>query len=437
MFSLKSLEKLLEKKSQISPKAPQKNLFRALGLGMITGAADDDPSAVGTFATAGAKIGPSFLWVAPVTLPMMYVVVYLSSKLGQVTGRGLFHVIRENYPRWLLYSTLIGVLIGNTIEAGADIGGMAAAVNLIVPIPSFIIVIIITMVILVLQIWGSYILIRNIFRWLALVLLAYIASALMAKPDLMTVLKGTFIPKIHFNREFLSMLVAIIGTTLSTYVFTWQSNQEVEEEKAQGRTKLSERRGATDEELRKSKLDIALGMFFSNIVMYFIILSTASTLFVSGKTDIQSAADAASALKPLAGNSASLLFTIGIIAVGFLAVPVMTTGAAYNLSQTYRWKHSLDARPSQAPKFYVAIAIFSLLAMAMNFFGINPMKALVFAAIVQGLTTPFLMLLLLLMTNKTRIMGERANSPGIKLLGWITTIVIFAASMGLVISWII
>jgi NRAMP (natural resistance-associated macrophage protein)-like metal ion transporter len=189
-----------------------------VGLGLITGAADDDPSAIGTYASAGAKFGPSFLWTAPVTFPMMFAVVYLSSKLGQVTGHGLFEVIRLNYSRWLLYPTLAGVLIGNTIEAGADIGGMAAALHLLLPVPQAAIVVGTTLAILALQIWGSYTLIRNIFRWLALVLLGYIASAILAKPELLPVLKGTLIPKISFNREFLSMLVAVIGTTLSAYL---------------------------------------------------------------------------------------------------------------------------------------------------------------------------------------------------------------------------
>lgn len=426
----------METKVQKKP-APRRNLLRTLGLGLITGAADDDPSAIGTYASAGAKLGPSFLWTAPFLFPMMFVVVYLSSKLGQVTGRGLFQVIRENYPRWVLHATLICVLIGNTIEAGADIGGMAAALNLFISIPGQIITVIITILILTLQIWGSYTLIRNIFRWLSIVLLAYVASAFLAKPELMVVLKGTFIPKFTFSREFMTLFVAVIGTALSAYIFTWQSNEEVEEEKAQGRNKLSERRGATDQELKKSQLDIAIGMFFSNLVMYFIILSTASTLFKNGSTDINSAAEAAKALQPLAGKAAGTLFALGIVAVGFLAVPVMTTGAAYDLSQAFRWKHSLNATPSQAPKFYVAIIFFTLAALAMNFIGINPMKALVFAGIVQGFSTPFLLLVILLMTSKPRIMGSRVNGVTTKLIGWITTIVVFAANIGLLLTWLI
>jgi NRAMP (natural resistance-associated macrophage protein)-like metal ion transporter len=380
-------------------------VFRSLGLGLITGAADDDPSAIGTYAAAGATFGPSFLWTAPVTFPMMFAVVYLSSKLGQVAGKGLFAVIREHYPRWLLFGSLIGVLIGNIVEAGADLGGMAAALNVIVPVSIGWIVFGVTLTILALQIWGSYTLIRNIFRWLALALLAYVGSAVLAKPELWPVLKGTFVPHIYFTKEFLSMLVAVIGTTLSAYLYTWQSNQDVEEDISMGRRRLTDRMGTTKEELRHSARDVTFGMFFSNIVMYFIILSTAATLFHAGKADINTAADAAQALRPLAGNAAGLLFAIGVIGVGFLAVPVMTIGAAYDLSQTFGWKHGLHVKPKEAKKFYIAITVFTFLAMGLNFFGINPMKALVWAGIVQGFSTPFLMLLVMLITNNRKIMG--------------------------------
>jgi NRAMP (natural resistance-associated macrophage protein)-like metal ion transporter len=316
-----------DKHSEQAREGKGSSVSRALGLGIITGAADDDCSAIGTYASAGAKFGPAILWTAPVTFPMMFAVVYLSAKVGQISGRGLFDVIRLHYSRWLLYPVLIGVLIGNTIEAAADIGGMAAAMNLLIPLPIPAIAVIVTLIILGFQIWGSYILIRNIFRWLALALFAYFGAAILARPELMPVLKGTFVPTIQFNAEFLSILVAIIGTTLSAYLYTWKSNEEVEEEIAQGRTRVREREGATRAELRSTRFDILIGMLFSNLMMYFIILATASTLHKSGQTDIETAAQAAEALRPLAGDAAAFLFTLGIVAVGFLAVPVMTTGA--------------------------------------------------------------------------------------------------------------
>lgn len=415
----------------------QGSAVRALGIGLIAGAADDDPSAIGTYATAGAKLGPGFLWTAPVTFPMMFAVVYLSAKLGQVAGKGLFEVIHDHYPKWLLYVTLVAVLIGNTIEAAADLGGMAAAITMFVPAPVSLVVVAVAATLVALQIWGSYTLIRNIFRWLALVLLAYVGAAWLAKPDLGAVLKGTFVPQFRSDEEFLSLLVAVIGTTLSAYLYTWQSNQEVEEEIAKGRTTLRQRQGTTTRELRHARRDILTGMFFSNLVMYFIILATASTLYKAGQHDISSATEAAEALRPLAGDAARILFAVGLIAVGFVAVPVMTTGAAYDLAQVLGWKHGLHAKLGQAKLFYAAIIGFTAVAAAMNFFGFNPMKALVWAGIVQGFSTPTLLFLIMLMTNRRSIMGERVNGLGINLLGWITTGAASAATIALVVTWIL
>jgi NRAMP (natural resistance-associated macrophage protein)-like metal ion transporter len=418
------------------PRPAPHGVFRSLGLGLITGAADDDPSAIGTYASAGAALGAGFLWTAPVTFPMMFAVVYLCSKLGQVAGQGLFAVIRQHYARWILYFFLATAVVGNVIEAGADIGGMAAALNLLVPIPSSWIVIIVAATLLALQIWASYTTIRNIFRWLALALLAYIASAVLGKPDLREVIRGTLIPSIHFDKDFLAMLVAVVGTTLSAYLYSWQSNQDVEEDISMGRRRLTDRIGTTKAELRHSARDIALGMFFSNIVMYFIILSTAATLFKAGKTDITSAAQAAQALRPLAGHAAALLFAAGVIGVGFLAVPIMTTGAAYDLCQSFGWKHGLHWKVAEAKKFYAAIAVFTVLATCLNFFGLNPMKALVYAGIAQGFSTPFLMLIVMLITNNRRIMRQWTNRPAINILGWLTTVAMFSATIGLIITLI-
>ncbi len=404
---------------------------------MVTGAADDDCSAIGTYASAGAQFGLSLLWMAPVTFPMMFAVVYLSSKLGQVTGKGLFQVVKENYPKWVLWPMLVGVLAGNTIEAGADIAGMAASLNVFVPVPSFLIVIAIATVIFLLQLLGSYTLIRNIFRWLALALFAYVGSGVLATPDPWQVLRGTLVPHIELSKDFLSILVAVVGTTLSAYLYTWQSNVEVEEKIAEGKTRLSERQGASEGDLKRSQRDIVLGMAFSNLIMYFIILSTGATLHKAGHTDVESAAQAAQALQPLVGSAAEFLFAIGVIAVGFLAVPVMTTGAAYDLSQAIGWKSSLHARPSEAKAFYALVAGFTLLAVLLNSLGFNPMKALVYAGIVQGFSTPPLMLFIALMTNDRRLMGDKVNSAWLNVLAWLTVVAIFAASIGLVVSWLL
>jgi Mn2+/Fe2+ NRAMP family transporter len=410
--------------------------FRAIGTGLITGAADDDPSAIGTYASAGAAFGPALLWIAPVILPMMYAAVYLSAKLGQVAGEGLFAVLRKYSPRWLLYPTLVAVLIGNTIEAGADIGGIAAAARVAVPLPHAAAVIGPAAIILALQIGGSYPLLRNVFRVLALSLLAYIPAAVLAHPDWARVLRQTATPVVRFDKPFLAMIVAIVGTTLSAYLYTWQSNEEVEEEIARGRTRLRERKGASDGELRRTRRDIIAGMLFSNVVMYFVMLSTSSALFHSGRTGIASAADAATALRPVAGNAAGLLFAIGVVGVGFLAVPVMTAGAAYDLCQTAGWDYGLSKKVGEAKRFYLTIAAFTALAAAMNFLGFDPMKALVAAGIVQGFSTPPLMLLILLITNNRKIMKSRTNGWAINLLGGATTLALFAATFGLIATWL-
>jgi NRAMP (natural resistance-associated macrophage protein)-like metal ion transporter len=410
--------------------------FRSLGLGLITGASDDDPAAIGTYAAVGASLGPSFLWTVPALLPMMYATVYLCSKLGQVAGEGLFAVIRRHYPRWLLFSMLGCAVIGNVIEAGADMGGMSAAINLLVPIPPRLMVVIIGIATAALQIMGSYNMLKTIFRWLALVLLAYVGAALLAKPDLAVVLRGTFIPHMRFDTHSISMLVAIIGTTLSAYLYSWQSNEEVEEDISLGKRRLTDRMGSTKDQLGHSRRDVALGMSFASLITYFIMLSTAATLFQAGKHDINTAADAARALAPVAGKLSEALFALGVFSVGFLAVPIMTTGAAYDLCQSLGWKHGLHYPPREVKRFNASIAVFTTVAVALNFVGINPMRALVFSSIVQGISTPFLMLLIMLITTNPRIMGRWINTRPLNVLGWLTTAAMFAASVALLITFV-
>jgi Mn2+/Fe2+ NRAMP family transporter len=410
-------------------------LLRAVGSGVITGAADDDPSAIGTYASAGAEFGLTFLWIAPVVLPMMYVVVYLSAKLGRVYGKGLFAVIRDQYPRWLLYPMMIGAIAGNLIEAAANLGGIGASLNLLVPIPIPVIVALAALGILMLQLWGSYALLRDIFKWLALALFAYVAAAVMAKPNLHEVLRGTLIPSIKFNGEFLSMIVACLGTSLSAYIYTWQSNQEIEEQIEEGKRTVAQRRGVSESELGRTRRDVMIGMAFSNLILYFIILATGSTIHNSGKAGIESAADAAAALEPLAGEGAKMLFALGVVGVGFLAVPVMTTGAAYDLAQGLGRPSSLNAKPREAPLFYFTIVVVTLLAVTLNLLGFNPMKALVWSGIVQGFSVPPLLLLMMLMTNDRNVMGERVNSRLTNILGGITTSATFCATGGLIVSW--
>jgi len=331
---------------------------------------------------------------------------------------------------------LVTAVVGNIIEAGADIGGIAAALQLVIPLPQAALVGIVTVLSLVLQIWGSYRLISNVFRFLSLALLAYVVSMFLAHPDWGAIGRAILHPDVRLNRESLSILVAMMGTALSAYLFTWQSNEEVEEKKAKGKVKLRDRRGTTDTHLRRTLLDVFFGMFFSAIVMYAIIIATAATLNASGKHDINSAADAAKALAPLAGHAASLLFTLGIVGVGFLAIPVMTTGAAYDVCQSFGVRNGLNLKLGEGKVFYGSIVVVMIAAAAMNLIGINPMKALVFAGIVQGFSTPPLMLLIMLMTNRQRVMGDKTNTLLVNVFGWTTTVMMFAATGALIYTWV-
>ncbi len=413
----------------------ERGVLRAVGSGIITGAADDDPSAIGTYASAGAKFGLGFLWIAPILLPMMFVVTYLSAKLGRVYGKGLFAAVRDRYSPWLLYPLMLGAFAGNVIEAAANLGGVGAALNLLLPIPVPAIVVAVALGVVLFQLFGSYELLRRIFKWLTLALFAYVAAAILAKPDWIAVVRATIAPHVRFSSDFLAMIVACIGTSLSAYVYTWQSNQEVEEQIDEGKVTAKQRRGASRRELTRTRKDVMIGMVFANIILYFIILSTASTLNPQGITRIDSAAQAAQALQPLAGAGAKWLFALGVVGVGFLAVPVMTTGAAYDLVQGLGREGNLHHRLSEAKLFYGVIFAVTVIAAALNFLGFNPMRALVLSGIVQGFSVPPLLLMMMLMTNDRTMMGERRNSMLLNIVGWATTTAVFAATGCLVISW--
>ena len=414
-----------------------RGLLKMMGAGIVTGAADDDPSAIGTYASAGARYGLGFLWIAPVLLPMMYVVVYLSAKIGQVYGKGLFACIRDQFPRWVLLPMVSLAFLGNIIEAAADLGGIGAALNLLVPLPIPVLVAGTALIIFAIQYFGSYTLIRRVFRWLALTLFAYGVAAIMARPDPAEVIRATFIPQLKLDAGSLSLIVACIGTSLSAYVYTWQSNQEVEEQIAIGRSRVWQRKGATAAEMKRTSRDVLTGMIFSNFILNFILLATGVTLHGSAQTEIETAAQAAAALEPVAGPAAKYLFAAGIIGVGFLAVPVMTTGAAYDVVQGLGREGSLHDAPDENRLFYAIIAAVTLLAVGLNFLGFNPMKALIWSGIVQGFSVPPLLLLMMLLTNSRSVVGARTNSRWTNLLGWLTTGVTFLCAAALVASWLL
>ena len=416
-------------------KNPVKRFFKVLGPGLITGASDDDPSGIGTYSVAGATLGFSTLWTALFTFPLMVAVQLTCARIGMVTGMGLAAVLRRHYSRSLLYVAVFALVLANTINAGADIGAVAAAINLLIPVPIAALIGPIALIIVALQIWGSYRLIAKTFKWLTLALFAYIGSAFFAKPDAVQVLKATFIPRLSFDATFLSMLVAILGTTISPYLFFWQADQEVEEEISFGRVTRAQRRGATDAEMKYAAWDVGIGMFFSNVVMYFIILATAATLFKAGNSNIQSAADAAQALKPLAGRGASLLLALGLIGTGFLAVPILTGSSAYAVTQAFGGRCGFNQKVRQAKLFYGVIVASTLIGVIINFVGINPIRALFFAAVINGFLAPPLLIVIMLIANNRKVMKGRVNGRWSNILGWTTTLVMFAAAVALVLTW--
>lgn len=414
---------------------PIKGLLNRLGPGLITGASDDDPSGIGTYSQAGAALGYTTLWTAIVTLPLMIVVQHICAKIGMVSGEGLAGVLNRYYSRKLLYPVVLGLVIANTINAGADIAAIAAAINMFIPIPISAMVIPIAVAIVVLQVWGSYRLILKIFKWLTLSLFAYVIAAFLAKPDWFAVAKATFIPQISFISEYITTIVAILGTTISPYLFFWEAGEEVEEEKSEGRTKLSERKGATDIEIKKEKIDTIVGMLFCNVVFYFVILAAGATLHVSGKTDIQSATDAAQALRPLAGNFATILFGIGLIGAGLLAVPVLTGSAAYAVAETFGWPSGLDEKPRHAKKFYGVIAASTIIGVVIDFAGINPISALFWTAVINGVVAPPLLVVVMLVANNKRVMGSRTNGFFTNIIGWLAAAIMFAAAIAMFVTW--
>ncbi len=405
---------------------------RALGTGVITGAADDDPSAIGTYASAGAAFGPAILWAAPVMFPMMAVTLYLAAKVGKVTGLGLAAVLRRHYPRGLLFVVAGLMLVGNTIEAAADLGGLVAGLHLLLPVPILPAIVGVAALILAVQFFGSYTWIRDVFRWLALALLAYVAAGVLAHPNWGEIARATVLPSFHWTRASLAALVAIIGTAGSSYLFGWQASQQVEEEISLGRRRLSDRSDTTETALKAMAWDVVLGMLFSAVIMFFILLSTATTLYPMRWGDIHTAAQAAQALAPLAGRAAGALFAVGIIAVGFLAIPVMSVGAAYIVCDAMEWKSGLSTSRHEAPQFHWVIGAVTVAAVAINFLGVNPIHALILAGLVQGFLAPGMIILLLLITGNRAVMGRWTNSRPVAALGWLSAAATAAAALGLV-----
>ncbi len=412
------------------PKNRIEHFFEDLGPGLITGCADDDPSGISTYSVTGAVFGYGLLWTALLSFPMMVSVQLMCGRLGMVTGRGLSGVVRRRYSKWVLWGACALLVVANVINIAADLGGMASATQMLTGISSLVWNPFYTAMIVAFLFWSSYRTIARIFKWITLVLLAYVATAFFAGVDWHQALLATLIPHFSWSRDYLSVLVGVLGTTISPYLFYWQASQEVEEERAQGKT-LVQRKGASDEDLRRLKVDVITGMFASNFVMYFIILTTAATLHAHGVKEIATAKQAAEALRPLAGNGAYLLFTLGLIGTGMLGVPVLAGSCAYAISEAAAWRCSLERKPRGARKFYGVLAAAMVIGLAINYAGLDAVKMLFWSAVVNGVLAPPLILLVLLLTSDSEVMGDRVSSPFERTLGWVTFAVMGAAAAGL------
>lgn len=422
-----------EVEHEVKKLAPRRvrRFFRELGPGLITGAADDDPSGISTYSVAGASFGYAPLWTALFSFPLMAAVQMMCARLGMVTGRGLAGVVRRRYGRYVLWSSCALLLVANIFNIGADLGGMGEATAMVTGISTFVWTPLYAAAITSLLFWTTYRMIANTFKWLTLVLFAYVIAAFLSQPDWRAIAISTVVPHIQWSSDYLATFVGILGTTISPYLFFWQASLEVEEERKIGRRTTGQRKGATDEELRKSRTDVITGMFFSNFVMYFIILTTAATLHTHGLKEIETAQQAAEALRPLAGNAAYLLFTLGLIGTGMLGVPALAGSAAYAVAEAMAWRGTLEDRPRLAKKFYAVMGAAMILGLSLNYAGINAVKMLFWSAVLNGVLAPPLIALVVLLTSSKKVMGERVNPPILKWLGWATALIMAAAAVAM------
>lgn len=415
-----------------------KKLLKILGPGFITGAADDDPSGIGTYSQTGSLFGYSQLWTALFSFPFMTIVQEICGRIGLSTGMGLSRIIKTHYPRWVLYFSVFILFFANTINIGADLGAMASSAQLVINLPFLFWIIFITAATILLEIFVPYPVYAKILKYLTFSLLSYVITVFFIKLDWFKVFYSTIIPNIVISKEYLLNIAAILGTTISPYLFFWQADEEVEEEIEHHKI-MSMGRGkphVTKGDVRKLRLDTFVGMFFSNIVMFFIIVTTASTLGAHGIRNIQTADQAAQALRPFAGDFASLLFTAGIIGTGLLAVPVLAGSASYALSEAFNWKEGLGKKFSQAKPFYLVIAAATLAGLVIDFLPIKPFQMLYYAAVLNGLCAPVLLFLIMKISNNKKIMNENTNPLVSNVLGWSITVIMSFVAISLLVSFI-
>jgi Mn2+/Fe2+ NRAMP family transporter len=414
------------RESVARPPRPRERLLgflRILGPGLITGASDDDPSGIGTYSQVGSQFGFGLLWTALFTFPLMAAVQELCARIALQMGVGLGAALRRKFPTWLVGGCILALLLANTFNLGADLGAIAAGGSLLSGgrVPALWLIVPVALLILALQLFGTYQTISRVFKWLALALVAYVVTALLVRPPAATVLRATFVPHLEASPAFVGALVAVLGTTISPYLFFWQASSEVDQT-----------RGARRPPLAAVRADVVAGMAASQIVMYAIILTSAVVLNAHGRTDVQTADQAANALAPLAGPFAFVLFSVGIIGTGLLAVPVLSGSAAYAVKEFLGLRGSLRDTPQQRPVFYGLIAASTLAGLAMNFLHLDPIRALFVAALVNGLVAAPVLVLVVLLGSDRRLMGARASGPWSRTLTWAATLLMGAAAVFLV-----
>ncbi|MBP6180587.1 divalent metal cation transporter [Flavobacterium sp.] len=402
--------------------------WKLLGPGLITGASDDDPSGIATYSQAGAAFGLSTLWTALIAFPLMASIQQMCARIGLVTSQGLTGTLKKNYPRPVLYLMLLFSFPAIVMNIGADIAGMGAVGNLLFPaIDATFFSVVFTIILLILIVYLPYQKIASTLKYLCIVLLVYLIVPFLYKQDVTEILKATFIPTIQFNKEYMGILVGILGTTISPYLFFWQASMEVEEMKHKKNHLMVNKKIIND-----MKEDVDFGMSFSGLVMFFIILTTGTVLFKSGIHQIETVEQAALALKPLAGNSAYLLFAIGVIGTGLLAIPVLSGSLSYIITETFGWEQGLDKKFHEAKAFYIVIAISLILGLSLNYIGISPIKALLYTAILYGLTAPVLIAIILHISNNKNVMGEFTNGRTSNILGISAFIIMTLAAVTLI-----
>lgn len=414
--------------------------FKKLGPGLTTGAADDDPSGIATYSQAGAGYGLNFLWAAVFTYPFMIVAQEMCARIGIITGKGLAANIRERFPKKALYLITVFLFAANAFNIGANLGAMAEVTELLFPALPFIpLILLFALVSVYLQIRIDYATYSKYLKWLAFTLIAYILTAFMLNIDWLHVLEVTIAPKLSFNSETFLILAALLGTTISPYLFFWQTSQEVEEKTLNGTSLIIEgkrvsQKEETKLEITNMRVDVASGMLVSNIVMFFIMVVCGSTLFVQGITEINTAGDAANALRPLVGDYAYLLFSVGIIGSGLLSIPVLAGSTAYAVSESMKWKFGLYHKFHEASGFYGVIIASLLVGLFLNFIGLDPIKALIYSAVANCIVAPFVLVFITLLANNHSVMGIHKNKPSTNVFAWILIILMAIASIGTIVT---